>query len=334
MTIIRKKSERGRVSRQRADWSDLRVFWAVVEMRSFTQAARALGMTQPTVTRRIDDLESRLGAKLLYRDGGTLTLTEAGELVHDHVATMESSSASIERLVANTDRQEEGRVGILASDAVGDFALAPALPDFLRKNPKISISLDCGFYPHSVVSGHADIALQFEEATNPDVIATPIAYFHYAMFASREYLDLYGVPNTWGEIADHRYVHHSAQQLQRERWAPKFSAVRDMINPSFEGNSSAATLLAVKHGAGVGAMPTAVVSIEPQLVMLDLEPCARLTLWMCVHRDMAKLARIRRVTEWLRDVFDAKAKPWYRPEFIHPAEFADWNTPYEAGAVA
>jgi DNA-binding transcriptional LysR family regulator len=312
------------VTRQRADWSDLRVFWAVVELKSFTQAARALGMTQPTVTRRMDDLERRLGAKLLHRDAGALSLTEAGEMVYDQVATMESCSASIERLVVNKDREEEGRVGLLAPDAVGGFILAPALPDFVRINPKISLSLDCGFWADSVVSGHVDIALQFDESASPDVVATPIAHFHYALFASRAYLDIYGAPTSWGGVADHRYVHHSAQSRQKDEWASKFIAFRDLANVTLESNSSAATLLAVKNGAGIGAMPTVVGDIEPELVMLEFAPIARVTLWMCVHRETARLARVRRVTEWLRTVFDARTKPWYRPEFVHPSEFADW----------
>ncbi|MEO6379547.1 MAG: LysR family transcriptional regulator [Caulobacteraceae bacterium] len=334
MTPIQKKDLIRGVTRQRADWSDLRVFWAVVELGSFTKAARSLGMTQPTVTRRIEDLENRLAAKLLHRDAGAVTLTQAGELVYDHVATMESSSASIERLVFNKDRQEEGRVGILASDAVGSFVVAPALSDFLRTNPKISVSLDCGFWPDSVVSGHVDVSLQFDQASNPDVIATPIAYFHYGLFAAQSYLDLYGAPTSWGGVADHRYVHHSAQQRQKDQWAVKFAAFQGLANVTFESNSSAATLLAVKHGAGIGAMPTVVYSVEPDLVMLDIPVFARLTLWMCVHRDAARSARIQRVTEWLHEVFDARTKPWYRPEFIHPSEFPTWQSGLSVGAVA
>jgi DNA-binding transcriptional LysR family regulator len=334
MGVMRKKNLRRAVTRQRADWSDLRVFWAVVELGSFTQAAQALGMTQPTVTRRIEDLENRLGTKLLHRDAGAITLTEAGELAYDQVGTMESCSASIERLVLNKDKEEEGRVGLLAPDAVGGFILAPSLPDFMRTNPRISLSLDCGFWPDSVINGHVDIALQYDEGGGSDVVATPIAYFHWALFASRAYLDLYGAPTSFGAVADHRYVHHSAQHRQKDGWATKFAAFQGLANVTFESNSSAATLLAVKYGAGIGAMPTVVGDIEPDLVMLDIHPIARLTLWMCVHRDTARLARVRRVTEWLQTVFDARTKPWYRPEFIHPSEFADWPGRTVADVVA
>ncbi len=322
------------IGRHRADWSDLRVFWAVVEMGSITQAAAALGLTQPTVTRRIEELEGRLGSKLLSRSPEGLTMTEAGELVYDQVLTMERSAGAIERLVFNKDRQDEGRVGLLAPDGVAGFVLAPALPDFLRTNPKISISLDCGFWPDSPLSSEVDVALQFDEVTNPDVTATPIATFHYGLYAARSYIDLYGAPTSLAQSADHRYVHHPAQKRQKEKWNRKFDAFQGLANISFESNSSAATLTAIKHGAGIGALPTAIHAVEPDLVMLDVPPFAKATLWMCLHRDVAKTARIKRVTDWLAEVFDQRSKPWYRSEFVHPSEFAAWNNPAKAQPAA
>ena len=112
MAPIRKRDLLRGVARQRADWSDLRVFWAVVELGNFTQAARALGMTQPTVTRRIDDLENRLGAKLLHRDAGAVSLTQAGELVYD-VVTPKSGLAYRVRLPAGRSIAGFGHDGIV-----------------------------------------------------------------------------------------------------------------------------------------------------------------------------------------------------------------------------
>jgi DNA-binding transcriptional LysR family regulator len=334
MTLIRKNALTSGIGRHRADWSDLRVFWAVVELGSITQAATALSLTQPTVTRRIEELETRLGTKLLNRTPEGLAMTEAGQLVYDQVLTMERSASAIERLVLNKDRQDEGRVGILAPDGVAGFVLAPALPDFLRTNPKIFISLDCGFWPDSPLSQDVDISLQFDESSNPDVIATPVATFHYGLYAAREYIDLYGAPTSLAQSAGHRYVHHPAQKRQKEKWTRKFEAFQGLATISFESNSSAATLAAIKHGAGIGALPTAIHAVEPDLVMLDVPPFAKAVLWMCMHRDVAKTARIKRVTDWIGEVFDQRTKPWYRAEFVHPSEFAGWSKPAKAQPAA
>jgi hypothetical protein len=77
----------------------------------------------------------------------------------------------------------------------------------------------------------------------------------------------------------------------------------------------------VKNGAGIGGMPTAVLSIEPSLVMLELPPGPALKLWLAHRRDGARSARVGRVIEWLRELFDPRTKPWYREEFIHPRDF-------------
>ena len=69
------------------------------------------------------------------------------------------------------------------------------------------------------------------------------------------------------------------------------------------------------------SLPTAVLSIAPELVMLDL-PVTSHQLWMVRHRDVGKSARIRKVEDWLRQIFDPRTQPWYRAEFIHPSEIA------------
>ncbi len=310
------------VRRQRADWSDLRVFWAVAETGGVGAASRALGMSQPTVTRRLDDLEIRLGTQLLVRGPNGVSLTEAGKMMLDHVLTMERSAAAIERMVLDRDKREEGLVQIAAPDGVGALAIAPALASFLQANPRISVALDCGLWPDSPVSEHVDLAVQFADAgPNPDFISVPLAWFHYALVASPAYLALYGTPRTLQEVAGHRMVHHSAMTRQPEGWAPKTAAFHDLAQVALMTNSSLAFHQAVRAGAGIGAMPTAILAQDPGLVMLDIPPMARLQLWLCHHRDIARSARVKLVIEWLKEIFEPQTHPWYRAEFVDPREF-------------
>jgi len=310
------------VTRQKADWSDLRVFWAVAETGGFGAASRALGISQPTVTRRVEDLETRLGSQLFVRGPAGVTLTEAGELVYDHALTMERSAAAIERMVLNQDRREAGRIGISAPDGVGGLVLAPALPGFLRANPRISVVLDCGLWPDSPVGVQTDLSVQFGDGgSSPDIIATPLAHFHYAMFASPDYIELYGAPRSLQEMAAHRIVHHSAMTRQRESWTSKTAAFHEMAENSLLTNSSTASYLAIRAGTGIGAIPTAIKTLAPELVMLDIPPMASLRLWVCHHRDIARSARVRLAVNWLQEVFDPRTQPWYRAEFVHPDDF-------------
>ncbi|MBS0384331.1 MAG: LysR family transcriptional regulator, partial [Proteobacteria bacterium] len=228
MTFMRGPDTQIVISQQRVDWADLRVFLAVAETGSFSGAARVLGLTQPTVSRRLDDLEGRLKVQLISRGLQGATVTEAGALIRDHVLTMERSAQAIERLALGMDNRDEGRVKLAAPDGLAAFWLAPRLAEFQQKNPKIAISLDSGLWPAEGLRADVDLSLQFEEDKHLDNVVTRLATYHYVLFASPDYLKTYGKPRTLAEVADHRVIYHVAQTRQSEAWHPKASALKTM----------------------------------------------------------------------------------------------------------
>src|SRR5271169_6646677 len=131
---------------RRLDWNDVRTFLAVAESGSLNAAARLLGMTQPTISRRMEDLEHRLGARLFQRSTRGISLTDAGESVHDLAATMARFGDAIVRDVGGRDRTQGGRVRIAAPDGIASFVLIPAAPAFQMANPEIDLSVDCGLW--------------------------------------------------------------------------------------------------------------------------------------------------------------------------------------------
>ena len=309
------------IGRLKADWTALRTFWVVVECGGFGAAARSLGVSPSTITRHIEDLEARLEVKLLTRRAQGVALTEAGTAVFDHVRTMERSAESLEREVLRRDRRMEGIVQLASPDGVAAFVVTPAIPRFLQANPKIQLKIDCGLYPGNPMDGDTDIALTFKEPTDSDVIARPLGYFHYALFASPSYLEIYGTPDSVEAATPHRYIPHSELTHQGESWDPKVLPFFALANRAVVTNSSSVSLFSIQNGAGIGMLPTVVSAFDPSLVMLDFPPLAKIRLWMYYHRDLAKSARIRLVVEWLEDIFDPRSKPWLRPEFIHPSDF-------------
>ena len=310
------------VNRLKADWSDVRIFWAVAELGSFGAAARALKLGLTTVTRAIERLETNLGTKLFVRSPQGVSLTRSGSLAYDRALTMERMAEQLEHELAECDKAAEGPVTVAAPDGIGGLFLAPFMAEFLRANPKINLLLDCGLWPDRPLTGEVDLTLTFAEPTHSDVIATPLAHFHYGLFASREHLDLYGTPTTVAETITHPFVHHLAQTHQREVWTARHVAFQNLAHKRIQTNSSAVSFAAVKNGAGIGAMPTAILALEPALIMLELPSLPPLKLWLAHHRDAARSARIRCVVDWLRELFDPRTKPWYREEFIHPRDFA------------
>ncbi len=122
-------------------------------------------------------------------------------------------------------------------------------------------------------------------------------------------------------MASHRLLHHSALTRQPENWAPKTAAFVELAKVSLLTNSSPTVLAAVRAGAGICAMSTAILAQCPELVMLDIPPLARIQLWLCHHRDLGGGARTKRVISWLKEVFDPLSHPWYRAEYVDPQEF-------------
>src|ERR1700722_3764218 len=237
---------------RRLDWNDVRIFLAVAECGSLNAAARLLGMTQPTISRRMEEFEYRLRAKLFDRSSRGVMLTEAGLMVRDLAQSMARLGGSIMRDVAGHDHSDTGRVRMTAPDGISGFLLAPQLPKFQMANPQVQLSVDCGLWIGSMLESEPVLALEMSQTCAPDLVSMPIATMHYCAFASREYLDLYGTPKTLAEVAEHRTIRHTSHREQRSTWNPKAEAISILADSHFVSNSSATTLQAIRSGAGIG----------------------------------------------------------------------------------
>lgn len=315
------------VVRRKVDFADLRFFWAVAEAGSFGAAARALGMSTSTLTRSVETLETRLGAKLLVRGSQGVRLTPAGVIAFKRVQAMERAAASLEMELAGHDKSPAGVVKISAPDGIGGAFLTQHVTEFLRANPEIDLVMDCGLWVDRPLEGEVDVALTFTKPTQEEVIARPLAYFHYAPFAARSHLDLYGTPKDLQETLSHPYIHHVAQVHQRDE---KSAAYQMMTRQRLITNSSAVSFNAVREGAGIHGLPTAILSIDPTLVMLDVIRNPPVTLWLVQRREIVRSARVRQVVAWLEEIFDQTTQPWYREEYVPPSEFQEELAAYLA----
>ena len=172
---------------RRLDWNDVRTFLAVAECGSLNAAARLLGMTQPTISRRMEDFEYRLRAKLFERTPRGVMLTEAGVMVRDLAQNMARFGGTIMREIAGHDDSHAGRVRVAAPDGIAGYLLAPRLAKFQMSNPNVHLSIDCGMWIGSMLEAEPDLYLEMADAYAPDLVSIPIATLHYRAFASRAY---------------------------------------------------------------------------------------------------------------------------------------------------
>ena len=210
-----------------------------------------------------------------------------------------------------------GTVRVAVTEGPGNFWILPRLIDFQKTYRKITVDLRCAMEQADVARLEADIAIQFERPTNPDLIVTKLGRLHIYAFVSEGYRKLHGVPRL-AEIKNHRLVIQHAPQVDDTAYA------RVLGLKSLEGivgiktNSSIGVLYAVERGAGMGFLPTSSVALGAPLVAVDLGVHYHADLWLTYHKEFRNSDRHKIVIDWLKKIFDPKTYPCFRDEFIHP----------------
>src|SRR5580698_6192001 len=303
-----------------ASWDDLKAFLACTKYKSFRNAAEVLGLTSTTLMRRIDRLEERIGCKLFLRDQSGLTLSEEGAAMIADVTGMERHAFKVFRRASQSSDDPAGTVRVAVTEGPGNFWILPRLIDFQKTYRKITVDLRCAMEQADVSRLEADISIQLERPTNPDLIVAKLGRLHIYTFASVEYRDAYGLPTSLADLANHRIVKQHGVQLDETGYA------RVLGLESLEGivgistNSSVAVLYAVERGAGIGFLPTSAIALGAPLVPIDLSINYHMDLWLTYHREFRNSDRHKIVINWLKSIFDPKVYACFRDEFIHPNE--------------
>src|SRR3954471_1067245 len=142
------------------DWDDLRYFLAVAREGSLSAAAQTLGVTQPTVGRRITALQRRLGAKLFLPTATGQALSSSGRRLLPHAERMETEGLAAERVTSGRDAGLRGRVRVPASDGMIGAVLGPMLRPFVSRHPELELELVADVRHLSLVRGDADVAIR------------------------------------------------------------------------------------------------------------------------------------------------------------------------------
>jgi len=209
---------------------------------------------------------------------------------------------------------------VAVTEGPGNFWILPRLIDFQKTYRKITVDLRCAMEQADVSRLEADISIQLERPTNPDLIVAKLGRLHIYTFASVEYRDAYGLPTSLADLANHRIVKQHGVQLDETGYA------RVLGLNSLEGivgistNSSVAVLYAIERGAGIGFLPTSAIALGAPLVPIDLSINYHMDLWLTYHREFRNSDRHKIVINWLKSIFDPKVYACFRDEFIHPNE--------------
>jgi len=258
------------------DWDKLRVFHAVAEAGSFTHAGDTLNLSQSAVSRQISALEEALQVPLFHRHARGLILTEQGESLNRTVREVFAKLAITEALLTESKEKPAGRLKVTTTHGFGSLWLAPRLHLFLEAYPEVTVLLLLDDAELDLAMREADVAVRMHAPKQPDLIQRHLMTMNWHICASPEYLKKYGLPKRPEELDAHRLIlfgnHHPP--VPDINWLAEVG--RRPGNPRravLEVNSLKAILLAIRSGAGIGAIPDYAMSVNTDLVriMTDLK---------------------------------------------------------------
>ncbi len=185
-------------------FSDVAFFSLLMRQGSLTGAAQELGISQPAVSRRLSNIEGRLGVRLLQRTTRRISLTPEGETYLTEGARVLAELEAMERLVSGSREQPRGLLKVGATLGFGRRLISPLLSRFAKTFPEVEVQLTLNDRPLNIVEQGLDVVVRFGELPDSRLTARLLALNHRILCASPTYLSQAGVPDAPKSLSQHK----------------------------------------------------------------------------------------------------------------------------------
>jgi len=235
-----------------------RIFTRVVESASFTRAADTLGLPRSSVSAAIQELETRVGTRLLHRTTRRVAPTHDGAAFYERCIRLVGEVEEAETLFRRGADGVAGKVKIDMPGRIGRLVVAPALPEFLAAYPQIEVELGVTDRAVNLVEENADGVLRVGPLTDSAMIARPIGELALINVASPAYLERHGMPETPGDLPAHfavKYASPTSGRVEDWEWI-EHGQVRTMqMGGRVTVNSAEAYIACALAGLGLIQIP-------------------------------------------------------------------------------
>ena len=281
------------------DWNRARAFLVTAEEGSLSAAARALGMTQPTLGRQVTALETELGVALFERGGRGLELTPSGLDLLEHVRAMGDAASRFSLTASGQSTSVEGSICITATEVGAAFVLPPILRKLRQLEPGIEVELIASNSTSDLKRREADIAVRAFRPTQPDLIARKLRGANFHLYAASDYLRRIGNPTSPEDFGDADFIGIDRTNLLVDALSERGFPLTLRNFPIITEQHLVLWEL-IKHGLGIGFMIEDVGDAEPlvERVLPNLDPFP-VEIWLVAHRELKTSRRVRTVFDFL-----------------------------------
>jgi DNA-binding transcriptional LysR family regulator len=285
-------------------WDDLRIFLAVAQTGSLRRAARALRLGQPTIGRRLRQLEDALGARLFERTPDGHGLTRWGQTLLPMAEKMAAIATAIDRRRLAFGDHAGGVVRMAAGEWAARF-LAPRLPELVSAHRELTIELAETQVEPDLDRREVDLFIRHGLPAKGHLVRTGLGTMSAAVYGAPSVIEAHPAARTNARWRSCPWVAYDAphEYFGSMRWlAERLGDLR----PQVRASEFSLLLEAIRAGAGLGILPCFVGDADPGLerVTAPIDELAA-DLWLVVHPDLRAIPRIRLVMEWNQSLFKA-----------------------------
>ena len=284
----------------RLDWDNARIFLAIYRKGTLRAAASLLDIDQATVGRRLNALEASLGARLFLRTPSGYMATPAGELAVNAATAMEEAALQFQREMQGIDNRLAGTVRVTTSDTMAAAFVIGAMQRLHVMHPEIRIILSTSADITSLTRREADLAVRTLKPTSPDLVSRHLTRRSMGLYATPEYLNQRGMPTPGNGLAGHDIVIYQAAVAYRHQEKLCLEPVHG-ARVAIEVNTGLALHEAARQGMGVTELPCHMADLDPRLVRVWPERVDHYDVWLVMHADLSRSARVRAAADAIID---------------------------------
>lgn len=290
------------------------IFSKVAETGSFARAAAELAISQPTVSKALTRLETRLKTTLFHRTSRRMSLTASGQAALERATRILSEGEAVEAEVTEQSKSLRGSIRIAAPMSFGISHLAPALPTFMTRHPDVTLDVQFSDELIDVVDQAFDVALRISTLPDSSLLARRLCTVRLMLVGAPSYFALHGRPEHPRDLAMHRalrYVHSRIGETWRFRHS-EHGEFSQIVPPALRVNNAEALIPALHAGLGLAMQPEFLVwddlrtgRVEATLTDWMIDPIA---LHIVTPPGRAKPARVQALIQFFTETFGGA--PW------------------------